>query len=226
MPIIRSHHNCFALASLILGLGNAAQAHASANFDGFFADFGFGYRDVNSSTSASLSVNGTPISSTLSSGQPTNISNVFTLGYNFPIDSTFKLGIGANISPASGQSQQIQLRTQNQVVTLLGIKPLYSYGFFLAPSLVIGDGLAYLKLGAQTQVNNSNTSPNFNGYLLGIGYKQLLTQSVYLFCEADYVSYPAQMYSRAITASGRSINSWVTTKPQGSRYLIGLGYQF
>lgn len=90
----------------------------------------------------------------------------------------------------------------------------------------MGDGLAYLKVGSQTQVNNSNTSSNFNGYLLGVGYKQLLTQSIYLFGEADYASYGSQTSSRTINSSGRLINASVTTKPQGSRYLIGLGYHF
>jgi outer membrane immunogenic protein len=121
MSITRSHHYCCALVSLILGFGHTAQTHASTNFDSFFADFGFGYREVNSGTSSSLSVNGTPIPSTLSSGQPANIVSVFTLGYNLPIDSAFKLGIGANISPASGQAQQIQVGAQNQVVSLQGI---------------------------------------------------------------------------------------------------------
>lgn len=226
MSITLSHHYCFALVSLILGFGYTAQTHANTNFDGFFADFGVGYREVNSGMSSSLSINGTPIPSTLSSGQPANIVSVFTLGYNLPIDSVFKLGIGANISPASGQAQQTEVQARNQVVSLPGIKPLYNYGFFLAPSVVIGDGLAYLKLGTQTQVNNSNTSPNFNGYLLGVGYKQLLTQSVYLFGEANYGAYAAQTSGRTISSSGRSINASVTTKPQGSRYLVGVGYQF
>lgn len=226
MLITRSHYYLLVLVSLILGLGHATQTHASANFDGFFADFGFGYREVNSGTSSSLSINGTPIPSTLSTGQPANIVSVFTLGYNIPIYSVFKLGIGANISPASGQAQQVQVQARNQAVSLPGIKPMYNYGFFLTPSVVIGDGLAYLKAGTQTQVNNSNTSPNFNGYLLGVGYKQLITQSIYLFGEADYASYAAQMSSRVTSSSGRSINASVTTKPQGARYLIGIGYHF
>jgi len=86
--------------------------------------------------------------------------------------------------------------------------------------------LAYLKLGAQTQVNNSNTGPNLNGYLLGIGYKQLITQSVYLFGEADYVAYKAQTTTRNVITSGQAINASITTKPQASRFLVGIGYQF
>ena len=101
MSIIRPYYYLVILASLLLGFGYAAQTHASTNFDGFFADFGFGYREVNSGTSSSLSVNGTPIPSSLNSGQPANTVSVFTLGYNLPIYSAFKLGIGANISPAT-----------------------------------------------------------------------------------------------------------------------------
>jgi hypothetical protein len=226
MPITHSHRYGFTLVSLILGLGYAAASQASTGFNGFFADFGFGYREVSSGASTSLSVNGDPVSSSLTSSQPSSTVGVFTVGYTFPINSAFKLGIGANISPSSGQAQQIQVQTQNQVVSLPGVRPLYNYGFFLAPSVVIGDGLAYLKLGAQTQVNNSNTGPNLNGYLLGVGYKQLITQSVYLFGEANYLAYEAQTITRNVIASGRAINASITTKPQASRYLVGIGYQF
>jgi hypothetical protein len=214
------------LLILLIGFTSSAQAQTESPFSGFFADFGFGYRDVNVSTTSSLRVNGTAVPSTLSAGQPSNTVAVFTLGYNLPLVSDYILGIGVNISPASGQAQQVQVQALNQTIPLAGIKPLYNYGFFLAPGIVMGDGMAYLKLGSQTQVNNSNTSPNFNGYLLGLGYKQLIYQSVYLFGEADYASFGSQTTAKTLSTSGHSINASVTTKPQGSRYLIGLGYQF
>jgi len=217
-----------ALALLMLSFGvvPASQAENSSHFDGFFADVGFGYREVNVATASSLSLNGKAIPASITQGQPSNTVSVLTVGYNFLASSNYILGIGANISPASGQSQQAQVQALNQTISVSGIKPLYNYGFFLSPGLVIGDGMAYLKAGTQTQVNNSNTSANFYGYLLGLGYKQLVYQSAYIFGEADYSSYGAQMTASAFSASGRSINASVTTKPQGSRYLIGLGYQF
>jgi hypothetical protein len=87
------------------------------------------------------------------------------------------LGIGANISPANGLAQQLHIQALNQAVTVSGIKPLYNYGFFLSPGFQTEDGLFYLKVGKQTQVVNSNTGSDFNGYLLGLGYKQFGTYS-------------------------------------------------
>jgi hypothetical protein len=88
------------------------------------------------------------------------------------------MGVGANVSPGSGQAQQAQIKALNQTFALPGNKPLYNYGFFLAPGLEIGDALAYFKVGMQTQVNNNNINPNFNGYLLGLGYKQYISLSL------------------------------------------------
>jgi hypothetical protein len=136
------------------------------------------------------------------------------------------LGIGANISPANGLAQQLQIQALNQAVTVSGIKPLYNYGFFLSPGFQIADGLFYLKAGKQTQVINSNSGSNFNGYLLGLGYKQFIYDSIYLFGEANYSFYESQTTSRTIIASGQTINASITTSPQSTRLLLGLGYQF
>lgn len=224
MPIACRYYFYLTLLGITLSLASATQA--SSNFDGFFIEAGVGYRNVNTSTTSTIRLNGAVIPSTLSPGQASNVVTVFSTGYNFPITSGYVLGVGANISPASGQAQQIQVQALNQTITLSGIKPLYNYGFSLTPGLVIGDGLAYLKLGTQTQVNNSNTSPNFNGYLLGLGYKQWIYQSIYIYGEANYGSYKSQTTTANVIASGRSINAAVTTKPDGSRFLLGLGYQF
>jgi hypothetical protein len=228
MPSRRRYYVFQLLAFLTLGIGIASVSHAqnSSHFGGFYADVGFGYRDVNASTTSSLSVNGKAIPSSITSGQPSNTVSVLTAGYNFPVFSDYVLGVGANIAPASGQAQSVQVQALNQTIPVSGIKPLYNYSFFLSPGLVMGDGLAYLKAGTQTQVNNSNTSANFYGYLLGLGYKHLVYQSVYIFGEANYASYGAQTNTKTVTTSGRSINASVTTHPQGARYLIGLGYQF
>ena len=142
------------------------------------------------------------------------------------ISPGYYLGIGASIVPGSGQAQQVQLQALNQTINLQGVKPLYNYGIFLSPALIIGEGLAYFKAGTQTQVNNSNTSSNYNGYLLGLGYKQFVYQSIYLFGEVDYVAYNNQTSGRTADASGRLANISINTAPSGERFLLGLGYQF
>ena len=217
----------FALTALAAPLATLqAQENAHSQFKGFYTDVGFGYRNISASTSSVLTLNGSVIPSSVSSSSSSQQVGVLTTGYNFNIIQKYFLGIGANISPANGSVQQIQIQALNQTVTAGGIKPLYNYGFFVSPAYQTEDGLVYLKAGKQTQVVNSNTGPNFNGYLLGLGYKQFVYESVYLFGEANYSFYGPQTTSRTIVSSGRTINAAITTSPQSSRLLLGLGYQF
>jgi hypothetical protein len=119
-----------------------------------------------------------------------------------------------------------EVKALNQTISLPGNKPLYNYGLFLTPGLVIADGLLYLKAGIQTQVNNNNINPNFDGHLFGLGYKQLIYGTIYLFGEVDYISYQTQTTTKTLILPVGAINASVTTRPQGARYLIGLGINF
>jgi len=225
--LITRHISLFLLLS-ILTIGIACKAHAQSrsNFEGFFADVGAGYRNTNSSTSSQLTLNGSAIPSSVSSSGLSHTVAVLTAGYNFNITQNYYLGIGANLSPANGLVQQLQIQALNQSITVKGIRPLYNYGFFISPGFQTENGLFYLKAGKQTQVVNSNTGMNFNGYLLGLGYKKFIYDSIYLFGEANYSMYESQTTSRTIVVLGRTINASVTSSPQSTRLLFGLGYQF
>ena len=212
------------IACLLPKAQGSERAHS--DFEGFYADLGLGYRDINNSTSSVVSINGKVIPSSLSSSGPSHTLGVLTAGYNFTIAQNYVLGIGANVSPSNGLTQQLQIQALNTTATVSGIKALYNYGFFLSPGFQVEEGLFYLKAGRQTQVNNANTGPNFNGYLLGLGYKQMVYDSIYLFGEVDYSSYGSQTTSRTVSSSGRIINASITTTPQITRFLLGLGYQF
>ena len=214
------------LPILTLGITSEAYAQSRSHFEGFFAEAGAGYRNAYSSTSSELTLNGAVIPSRISSSGLSHSVAVLTTGYNFNISQNYFLGIGANIAPANGLAQQLQIQALNQVVTVSGLKPLYNYGFFLSPGFKTEDGLFYLKAGKQTQVVNSNSGSNLNGYLLGLGYKQFIYDSIYLFGEANYSLYESQTTSRTVVASGRTINASITTTPQATRLLLGLGYQF
>jgi hypothetical protein len=214
------------LPILALGIYGEVQAQNKSNFEGFFADVGAGYRNSNSSISSELTLKGAVIPSSISSSGLSHTVAVLTTGYNFNVTQNYFLGIGVNISPSSGLAQQLQIQALNQIVTVSGIKPLYNYGFFLSPGFQTEDGLFYLKVGKQTQVVNSNTGANFNGNLFGLGYKQFIYDSIYLFGEANYSMYESQTTSRTIVTTGRTINASVTTTPQTVRLLLGLGYQF
>ena len=133
------------------------------------------------------------------------------------------------------------------------------FNIFITPGYVIDkDKLVYVKAGysqvsAQYNVATSLTkttngvsrtypavggsqSSNQGGYLLGIGYKQIITKGLYGFVEGNYMGYSAPSYSyatnnsldtsrgvttsstRTVAASFASLNSF--------QALIGLGYAF
>lgn len=226
--MLRMWFTLFFLVVSIVCLPASAQGkdQIHSKFEGFYTNLGLGYRSINTSTSSVLMLNGSVIPSSVSSSGPTQYLAVLTAGYNFHITQNYFLAIGANISPANGLTQELQIQALNKTLTVSGIKALYNYGFFLSPGFETEDGLLYLKAGKQTQVVNSNSGSNFNGYLLGLGYKQFIYDSIYAFGEFDYSSYGSQTIARSIVSSGRTLNGSVTTTPQTSRFLIGLGYQF
>jgi len=134
------------------------------------------------------------------------------------------------------------------------------FNLFLTPAYAIDkDKLVYIKAGysqvtaqynrntslTRTTANGvSTTSPtiggsqssNQGGYLIGLGYKQIITSGMYGFIEGNYMSYSAPSYSfignnatdraygattintRTVTNSFASLNSF--------QALIGLGYAF
>jgi hypothetical protein len=60
----------------------------------------------------------------------------------------------------------------------------------------------------------------------GFGYKQFVYDSIDVFSEANYFSYAAQSSARTIVFAGQKINASVTTSPQTTRLLLGVGHQF
>jgi outer membrane immunogenic protein len=134
------------------------------------------------------------------------------------------------------------------------------FNLFLTPAYAIDkDKLVYLKAGysqVSAQLNRtttvtrttangvSTTSPtvggsqssNQAGYLIGLGYKQIITSGMYGFIEGNYMSYSAPSYSfngingadrvyGASTSSTRTVtNSFASLN--AFQALIGLGYAF
>jgi hypothetical protein len=86
-----------------------------------------------------------------------------------------------------------------------------------------------------TAAKGGSQSSNQGGYLIGLGYKQIITSGLYGFVEANYMGYSAPSYSystyspaaaslsrsastRTVSTSFASLNSY--------QALIGLGYAF
>ena len=126
------------------------------------------------------------------------------------------------------------------------------FNIFLSPAYVIDkEKLVYLKAG-YSQVDATFNSPtsftrtvkgvtttgaangdsyskNQNGYLLGLGYKQIIQGGLYGVLEANYMSYSNLTFTNNNGApSADTRTKWNKTNPSLSSYqlLVGLGYAF
>lgn len=236
-----------ALAISTMAAGSAMAQSTKANaWEGAFGQVSVGYASFSPSVGNGTAVQPTglpapyPSSVTLNTSA-SNINNISTgtaniaAGYNFGINSDYVLGIGVTYYPGASSSAtgQLSLTTASGVtaastIATYNIKNLYNV--FLSPGYVIDkDRLAYAKVGytGATVGLSSPTiaynSTNLTGYTLGLGYKQMITSSLYMLGEFNYASYGSSTAS-ATSSSGAAIS--VPLKGTGMDVLIGLGYRF
>jgi len=208
--------------SLIVGIGFislAAPALAQSVFTGFYGQVGIGYENSTPSYSGGT-LNNSAYSYGISGGTTNSFAATATIGYYFPVTGNFLLGIGAEYSPLSGTSS-------NATVTVpalkysesQSIKKGDSYNLFISPAYAIDkEKLAYAKVGyssANYEIGGDNDT--YNGYSLGLGYRQIIQGSWYGFAEVNYTSYGNQ--NVATNASG-------TASFKVTNALVGVGYQF
>jgi outer membrane immunogenic protein len=216
---------------------------AQSKFEGFYGQLGVGYSSVNPSISSSTltppagnspsSYNLTPSVSTSSS-----FNGAISTGFNFSVQPQFLLGIGVDYMPVAGQSANTSLSNSSLSPSTLSLsyKQNSLYNVYLTPGFAIEpDKLLYAKLGYSglqiktTSSTGATGTTNFNGYLVGLGYKQIIKGGLYGFGEVGYSSYGNQ----TLTATG----SW-TTAPTGTynisttvnanafNAMVGVGYKF
>lgn len=202
----------FGGAPLVLGLGHYWQANEK-----WLVGLGADYSALKqTSSSFSLISSNAPGSSAIAAGQ--------TLSFN-------------------GASMQLSNR----------------FNLFVTPAYAIDkDKLVYLKAGysqVTTQYNRvSSVTKSFNGvsitnpaiggsqssnqggYLLGLGYKQIITSGLYGFVEGNYMGYSAPSYTFTSTNAADIINGKtpINTRTVAQNFaslntyqvLVGLGYAF
>jgi hypothetical protein len=208
--------------SLIVGIGFislAVPALAQSVFEGFYGQVGIGYENSTPSYSGGT-LNNSTYSYGISGGTTNSFAATATIGYYFPVTGNFLLGIGAEYSPLSGTSS-------NATVTIpalkysesQSIKKGDSYNLFISPAYAIDkEKLAYAKVGyssANYEIGGDNDV--YNGYSLGLGYRQIIQGSWYGFAEVNYFSYGNQ--NVATNASG-------TASFKVTNALVGVGYKF
>lgn len=157
------------------------------------------------------------------------------LGYNFAINNQFLLGVGVDY----GFIDSGKFYGSNSIFGNTGFTVSNRYNVFVAPGYAIDkDKLAYLKVGYSSQnvkitdqASGSTTQGqttaqgNPSGYVLGLGYKQIITGGFYGFGEANYYNYGGVPSSSKSLSDGTVVNSY-SPSSNAYQFLVGLGYKF
>ena len=148
------------------------------------------------------------------------------------INQDFLLGIGAEYSPIAGQKTNYSGSVLGASLGNGQYNKENSYNIFLSPATPIGkDGLLYGKVGytgatIKDTFGSTSSTKNYNGYSLGIGYKQIISGGLYGFAEGNYFSYGNQTSTGSGVISGYTVTASTTTNANAYNLLLGLGYQF
>lgn len=221
-----------AMAGVFATSANAQSAKKNA-WEGFYGEAAVGYATFNPSVdSATLAPLGYPAGTTLPVSTRTNTLNTATnkigVGYNFGINDKYTLGIAASYAigassvaggefGVAGQTKWFNYQLKN--IWSATVNPGYA---------IDKDSLVYAKVGVtgNTMGLNGQTASyqttSFTGYVLGLGYKQMVTQSIYLLGEVNYASLNSKTATLA-TSSGP-----ITAKLGGTGMdiIFGAGYRF
>ena len=223
---------------VVATLTMSSTAIAQSAFEGFYTQVGIGYTDtLPTADNVSLTVNNGPYKGTYARSSTYENTGEFTgqitAGYMFALSDKFLLGLGVDYAPVVG--------SPNNVVTVgsAGIKSYSTYkvtshlNVFLSPAYAVDkDKLIYGKVGySQSQSNVSfanNESPDHTaqGYVLGLGYKQIISGGWYGFAEANYFMYNSKSYNSSGVDNGASYSSSQSLKSSGYEVLVGVGYRF
>lgn len=224
------------VAALLSAVGASAMAQSA--FEGLYGQVGIGYSSVSPSLSNSslTSPSGTNYPFSTSASNSNSFNGAISAGYTFNLDKQFTLGIGVDYQPFAGQEADYSL-TSNSLTpsNFTGKwKQNNAYNIYIAPGVAVTkDSLVYAKLGySSTQIKSTPTggassTDNLNGYLVGLGYKQIITGGLYGFGEINYTSYgnKTSTDSGPWSGGGRYTTS-TTVSANAMNVLVGVGYKF
>lgn len=204
------------------------------SFDGFFGQVGIGFESISPSFSNSgVNVTGYgyfPYNTSIDSSN--GFIGTVTAGYMIPVTKDFLFGIGAEYSPLESQSSNYTVGITGLGTGQGSYKKENSYNFFVSPAIPIGkDGLLYGKVGytgasIKSSLGSSSGSQSYNGYSLGLGYKQFITGGLYGFAEGNYSNYGNKTNTYNGTILGAAYTETMTTSANAYNFLVGVGYKF
>jgi outer membrane immunogenic protein len=219
-------------ASITLASLNAA---AQSSFEGFYGQVGIGYQSVSPSTgSGNIQTSGGSYSVTSTGVNSSNSTGTVGVGYLASVTGNFLLGIGAEYSPIKGATTN----TINSGGGTGTYQVQSSYAIFLAPAVSLEkDKLLYAKVGfASATTNTKDTLPydtggdgtfTNQGYILGLGYKQIIKNGFYGFVEGNYSALRSTNYGIGGTNAGTPyVGNNTTGSINAYNFLVGVGYKF
>jgi opacity protein-like surface antigen len=234
------------IAAALAGVG--LQVSAQSAFEGFYGQLATGYE---SNQASNLDV-------TFSSNQQLNASNqtfggaplILGLGYNFAVGPKWVIGLGVDYSALTQTSSNYSAVNPDRIRSFDGssLEASNRFSVFIAPGYAIDSNkLIYLKAGYSSlnltqhnpNINNipgrgkfpltyGNQSKTVSGYVVGLGYKQIIQGGVYVFAEANYMSYAKASFSRSLSPAIIDADTSIASQPSVNSYqlLVGVGYRF
>lgn len=231
----------------------STSSHSKEQFEGFYTQIGSGternsVEELNA-TSVSTFNNGSTQADNLYLGKKYFKGAPIhgALGFNVRVSPKWIMGVGAEYSHLAKKSQGetiVGSNTGNFIPNVqVGIQGRYNV--FMTSGLVIDKNkLLYIKAGYSRQklvlTEPGNTSgfqrdpavsvsDHINGYILGLGYRQMLTDNFYGFAEANYMKYrKADLNFSTVATDGTYTTQTSGINPKTSAYnlLVGLGYEY
>jgi opacity protein-like surface antigen len=231
----------------------ASSAMAQSAFQGFYGQLATGYESNNASSLNNTGTDAGQPSDTwnASSQQFGGAPLVIGLGYNFSVAPKWILGLGADYSAISQKSSTYSSTAGGNSLSGQTLEASNRFNIFVTPGYEIDkDKLVYLKAG-YSSLTLKNSLPNYytasaasiaagdssgvispsgsqtstvGGYIVGLGYKQIIKGGIYGFAEGNYMSYSKPSFSSRIGGSSYTL----TSNPSVNSYqlLVGVGYKF
>lgn len=149
------------------------------------------------------------------------------------VSKKFLLGIGIEFEPVSAGVQEVETTGQAGNKALHTYEQKSHFNFYLSPAFEIKKNkLVFAKVGySQSHSDiefNGEYSPDHiaQGFVLGLGYRQIIKKGFYFFGEAQYVHYVPADYIVGTIASGVLYTTSEKTSSTGIATYFGVGYKF
>lgn len=230
----------------------STSSYSKEQFEGFYTQIGSGTErnsisEVNASSVTTFNAGVTSDNYSMGKKYIRGAPIHGALGFNFRVSPKWRLGVGAEYSHLSKKSLGETLVGSNtgNFIPNVQVGVQGRYNVFITSGLVVDTNkLLYIKAGYSRQklilTEPGNTSgfqrdpaasvtDHMNGYILGLGYRQMLTENFYGFAEANYMKYrKADLNLSTVANDGtyRVQTSGINPKTSAYNLLVGLGYDF